>query len=106
AFVELKTHDVVLGPAGDGGYYLVGTNRHLPKLFEHKDWSTPKVLEKTKAIADTSKFKTAVLPSYDDVDTVDDLLKLARRIGDGDAPEGLFWTGCAIKNIRLTSRRQ
>ena len=47
AFGELKQKDVVIGPAKDGGYYLLGMNIFIPELFTGKSWSTNKVLQET-----------------------------------------------------------
>jgi rSAM/selenodomain-associated transferase 1 len=47
AFRKLLTHDVVLGPATDGGYYLLGMNALHTSLFKHKKWSTKTVLADT-----------------------------------------------------------
>lgn len=51
AFDELLTHGVVLGPALDGGYYLIGLNHPQPRLFQNIDWGSQHVLQQTKAMA-------------------------------------------------------
>src|SRR5258706_7425675 len=52
AFAELKANDVVIGPAEDGGYYLLGMRKFAPGIFRGIPWSTERVLELTlKAIA-------------------------------------------------------
>lgn len=48
AFEVLDVYDVVLGPATDGGYYLVGMQTFVPELFESIDWSTSRVMEQSK----------------------------------------------------------
>ena len=69
----LDTHDVVLGPAIDGGYYLIGLKQPRPELFSGIDWSTDRVLAATQEKAAGLGLKTALLPSWRDVDTIDDL---------------------------------
>ncbi|WP_201983879.1 TIGR04282 family arsenosugar biosynthesis glycosyltransferase [Hymenobacter rubidus] len=69
----LATHDVVLGPATDGGYYLLGLRQPRPELFEDKAWSTATVLADTVADAQRLGLRVALLPELRDVDTADDL---------------------------------
>jgi len=47
AFDSLRTKDAVVGPAVDGGYYLLGMNRFIPELFREKEWSTNSVCKDT-----------------------------------------------------------
>ena len=42
-----ENHDVVIGPANDGGYYLLGMKKLHPQIFEDIEWSTEKVLKQT-----------------------------------------------------------
>ncbi|MGL5059361.1 MAG: TIGR04282 family arsenosugar biosynthesis glycosyltransferase, partial [Microcoleus sp.] len=51
AFDELSKNDLVLGPAKDGGYYLIGLRRSHPELFQGIKWGTDEVFVKTRAIA-------------------------------------------------------
>jgi hypothetical protein len=76
AFKLLDDHNVVLGPAADGGYYLLGMDRHYSHLFRDKKWSTPDVLLDT--ILDTKKLKLSysLLPTLTDVDEEKDLGEL------------------------------
>ncbi|MEM6643522.1 MAG: TIGR04282 family arsenosugar biosynthesis glycosyltransferase [Bacteroidota bacterium] len=73
AFVMLEEHDVVVGPAEDGGYYLLGMREYYPQLFTEKEYSTSNVLndllEETEELG-LSVFK---LPKLKDVDTLEDL---------------------------------
>ncbi len=81
AFQELHAHDVVLGPAFDGGYYLIGFQRSsfLPSVFDDVDWGTGSVLTQTlQKIQDTNK-NVFLLPQWRDVDTLDDLKQLIKR---------------------------
>ena len=72
----LATHDVVLGPAEDGGYYLVGMNRPQLAIFEGIDWGESVVLEQTLARAASAGLRVATLPYWYDIDTADDLARL------------------------------
>jgi uncharacterized protein len=73
AFEELVRHDCVLGPAVDGGYYLVGLSRPVPELFAGIDWSSPRVLEQTVTRLKRGKHSLFLLPPWYDVDTREDL---------------------------------
>lgn len=75
AFEQLDNHDVVIGPANDGGYYLLGIKKLYPFLFQDKNWSTQTVYRDTlKDILDHSLscFQLSVLT---DVDTEEDYVK-------------------------------
>ena len=73
AFALLAEHDVVLGPATDGGYYLLGLRQPQPELFQNKEWSTATVLSDTVADARRLGRRVALLPELRDVDTAEDL---------------------------------
>lgn len=73
ALAELSRHDVVLGPATDGGYYLIALGRPAPTLFAGIDWSTDRVLAQTRAAAEVAGLSVAVLPPLSDVDEPEDL---------------------------------
>lgn len=73
AAVELMTHDVVIGPALDGGYYLIGTSEDRPQLFEGVEWSTDKVLQTTLDICENNDWSVAQLEPHRDIDTKADL---------------------------------
>ncbi|WP_019947342.1 TIGR04282 family arsenosugar biosynthesis glycosyltransferase [Hymenobacter aerophilus] len=73
AYAALQTHDLVLGPAADGGYYLLGMNRLHPELFANKPWSTATVRAETLADAARLNLRVHLLPELQDLDTVDDL---------------------------------
>jgi uncharacterized protein len=77
----LNIHDLVLGPAMDGGYFLIGLNRPTPALFTDIAWSTDQVLAQTRRKADILGLKTALLPAERDVDTIDDLRALIKEDG-------------------------
>ncbi len=78
AFETLNQKDLVLGPAGDGGYYLIGVHhrsfRHWhPRLFRHVSWGTAKVLPQTLGIAQKLGVKYNLLDTLRDVDRPEDL---------------------------------
>ena len=65
--------DLVLGPAADGGYYLIGLNRLIPELFFNINWGTSKVLSQTKNIAERLSLNVGYLKVLNDVDRPEDL---------------------------------
>jgi hypothetical protein len=65
--------DVVLGPAMDGGYYLIGMRQPLPILFERIHWSTNLVAAETMSRAVEANLRLECLPTWYDIDTVEDL---------------------------------
>ena len=73
AFEHLTSHDVVMGPAADGGYYLLGMTRLHAEFFQDKAWSTASVLSDTLADAARLGLRVAQLPTLHDVDTANDL---------------------------------
>lgn len=72
AIVQLETHDVVFGPALDGGYYLVGTRRKLPSFFAGVVWSSHDTLQSHRAVCERCAWTIATLPTLRDIDTWDD----------------------------------
>ena len=79
AFQNLRTHDLVLGPAGDGGYYLVGMRVCRTALFAGIHWGSEKVLAETVQQARRLNLSTAMLGELDDVDRPEDLWIWDRR---------------------------
>jgi hypothetical protein len=83
ACAELEHDSVVIGPAIDGGYYLIGFTRHTfsPRAFEGIEWSTPTVFAETlRRLQDSSKEGDIhILPAWKDVDTLEDLQALYHR---------------------------
>jgi uncharacterized protein len=69
----LEKCDVAIGPAFDGGYYLLGTNQFLPDLFEEIPWSTERVFDLTKAKALNLGKKVHILERLVDIDTVEEV---------------------------------
>lgn len=80
AFTALDDHNVVIGPAKDGGYYLIGMDRHYPHLFKNKIWSTENVFLDT--LLDVKKLKLGynILPTLSDVDEEKDLGELRKHL--------------------------
>jgi rSAM/selenodomain-associated transferase 1 len=66
---ELEEKDVVLGPATDGGYWLIGLRRPAPELFRGISWGTDRVLTESLAAAATAGFSVGRLRELRDVDT-------------------------------------
>ncbi len=73
AFETLKHNDTVLGPAVDGGYYLLGMNRFIPDLFNNKTWSTSSVCDDTIQDLKRLRYTYQLLPTLHDVDMESDL---------------------------------
>ncbi|MCB2410281.1 TIGR04282 family arsenosugar biosynthesis glycosyltransferase [Hymenobacter lucidus] len=73
AFAALLSHDVVVGPAADGGYYLLGMKVLQPAFFRDKTWSTNSVLAELLADARQLQLHVYQLPELRDIDTEQDL---------------------------------
>jgi len=73
AFEILDHEDAVLGPAADGGYYLLGMNRFIPDVFDHKKWSTDSVCSDTIEDFKRLAYKYQLLPTLHDIDSENDL---------------------------------
>ena len=95
AFDELAGADVVLGPTRDGGYYLIGLKSPQPRLLREVRMSTPRVLADTLALVEASGLSVVLLPTWYDVDTVEELHQLESEIAgpgvDGRAPATRRW---------------
>jgi rSAM/selenodomain-associated transferase 2/rSAM/selenodomain-associated transferase 1 len=73
AFLGLQDHDTVLGPATDGGYYLIGMKSLHPELFLHKDWGTESVCDQTREAMRNLGLTLKELPVLRDLDRPDDI---------------------------------
>lgn len=71
AFTELDENDVVIGPAEDGGYYLLGMKSLIKKVFENKEWGTSTVRKDT--LADLIDKKVKLLSLKNDIDVYEDI---------------------------------
>ncbi len=80
AFDRLTDVPVVIGPACDGGYYLIGCGREIPPVFESLPWGSDRVLEQTLARLNAERWPAALLPFWYDVDRPEDVLLLRRHL--------------------------
>jgi rSAM/selenodomain-associated transferase 1 len=88
AATALENYDLVLGPATDGGYYLIGlSDTPPPELFTGIDWSTERVLHQTLQRAEQLRMSVHLLPSWYDVD---DLATLRRFCHENKLPPDLW----------------
>lgn len=71
AFKVLETNTAVIGPATDGGYYLLGLSQWMPEVFKNKIWGTASILNDT--MEDFKERKLALLKPKNDVDYYEDL---------------------------------
>lgn len=71
AFEMLQTNNFVLGPASDGGYYLLGMTHFIPEIFKNKNWGTSSVLKDT--LADLKNKNVYLLETKNDVDVLEDI---------------------------------
>ncbi|MEO8852829.1 MAG: TIGR04282 family arsenosugar biosynthesis glycosyltransferase [Ginsengibacter sp.] len=81
AFTKLDLYDVIIGPAEDGGYYLLGIKYLYSALFENIQWSTPDVLNETKIKCVELKLDYYMLPLLNDIDEEKDLVYLKQNYG-------------------------
>lgn len=75
SFRALEEYDVVIGPAEDGGYYLIGMREPHPELFEKKKWSTDSVFLDTIEDIKFLGLSHFILPTLSDIDNIEDLRK-------------------------------
>jgi rSAM/selenodomain-associated transferase 1 len=80
AWTALKTRDLVIGPALDGGYWLIGLGRQCETLFRGIAWSTGGVLRQTMDRARLAGLKTKLLRRLGDIDTEKDWLEAQRKL--------------------------
>jgi uncharacterized protein len=81
AFDMLASNDIVLGPASDGGYYLIGfqKSQFLSSVFKNISWSTPAVFKETEKKIRHAGKTMHLLPIWDDIDTMDDVKNIIKR---------------------------
>ncbi len=75
AIAGLQTHDVVIGPAEDGGYYLIGMREPQPELFINMPWSTEQVFPETLARLKNMGIEPHLLERLSDCDRPEDLIR-------------------------------
>jgi len=78
----LARHDVVFGPAEDGGYFLVGLRRPVKEIFEGVEWSSSATLSQSVSAAEGCGMKVALTAPLPDMDTIDDLLRERELFAD------------------------
>jgi uncharacterized protein len=81
AFDALRRSDVVLGPASDGGYYLIGMRSPCPEVFQGIQWSTPTVCAQTRKAIAKQRLTCADIATLHDVDSPEDLSVWTRVCG-------------------------
>ncbi len=69
----LSAHDLVYGPAQDGGYYLVGMSKLIKEVFDEIPWSSKVTLERSIARANEFKYSVDYTETLSDIDTIDDV---------------------------------
>lgn len=92
-FEALDSHDAVVGPARDGGYYLIGfrSGGFRSSVFEGVEWSAGSVFSHTCGLLAENLLSFKVLPHWNDIDTPDDLEQLLERMKTaGGAPRTLL----------------
>jgi rSAM/selenodomain-associated transferase 1 len=80
AFRSLNDNDAVIGPANDGGYYLLGLNRMVPELFQDMDWSTEHVYKTTIQRLKERNLRWYTLQVLTDMDNYEDWKKTGYRL--------------------------
>ncbi len=80
AFNALENHDVVIGPAEDGGYYLIGMKKFQSFIFDGMPWSENDLFDKTIKKLQQNKQKTYILDAKSDVDFWEDFEKLGWKL--------------------------
>jgi len=90
AFESLLTHDVVIGPSRDGGYYLIGIANHIPELFQDVEWSSPHTMEDTVKNLEKLNKKVSYLKPWYDIDTPENLKFLEDVIREGRVGSATF----------------
>jgi len=93
AFETLATHDMVVGPTHDGGYYLVGAKASRPTLFANDGMGTSSALERLLSRARDLQLSVGLAEPFYDIDVADDLTRLAAelRLAPTRAPRTAQW---------------
>lgn len=73
AFKSLEACATTIGPATDGGYYLLGMQAPVKNIFQHINWSTEKVFTQTKRLIEQQHYSLHLLPALKDVDEEEDI---------------------------------
>ena len=93
---------LVLGPAEDGGYYLIGVTRSHSQLFDRIPWGTSQVLEHTCKAAEALGMTVEKISQWYDVDSLSDLRRLQRGVGspEGTAHYTRTWLAAAPSDVQ------
>jgi rSAM/selenodomain-associated transferase 1 len=114
AFASLVTNDAVIGPADDGGYYLIGfrKNTFTPGIFHDMVWSTNTVFRMTMDKLHDASRKAHILSKLTDVDTIEDLKTLLSQVrGPASGPSRTrsfleqHFRGTLTETVRWTRNR-
>jgi glycosyltransferase A (GT-A) superfamily protein (DUF2064 family) len=84
AFGELDSADIVVGPARDGGYYLIGMKSTHPEIFLNIDWGTGEVFSKTLLNIERMGLRYRTVETLFDVDCLEDFLKAGEILKNTD----------------------
>ena len=109
AFDQLNQHEVVIGPARDGGYYLIGCRGIVADIFEEIDWGSDRVFEQTMRQLKSSGLSYAVLTEWYDIDRLDDLLALYQELthplpGQACNPDLVKTVGQVVEELSVEDR--
>ena len=106
AFETLATHDVVVGPTHDGGYYLVGAKASHSTLFAGDGMGTTSALERLLSRAKELELSVGFADRFYDIDVADDLSRLAGelRLAPEKAPRTAAWLKNSFKEWELAVR--
>ncbi len=105
AYHRLQRADCVLGPARDGGYYLIGLKPNTPDVFARVPWGTDQVLCATLQILRRDGASHALLPVHRDIDTWDDVQYYAKfRARYDTVPHFTVWCSKTLNHLQSPSR--
>jgi uncharacterized protein len=97
-----RSEVLVLGPAEDGGYYLIGLGQSRTEFFEHIPWGTPLVLQRTREAAESLGIPVETVPRWYDIDSASDLRRV-RHLSEelhGAARYTRAWLAAAPPAVR------
>lgn len=102
AFENLQKSNAVIGPANDGGYYLIGLSKPETEVFENIDWSTAVVFSQTIEKFADLKLSHDVLKVWSDVDDYEALIKFWEKLPKGICPRTEDFLENLFKNVPKT----
>ncbi len=97
AWATLETHDVVIGPTFDGGYYFLASRLEVPSLFSGIAWSSELVYEQTLAAARAADWTLTPLKKLHDIDTLDDWKRSSLSRVGRDSPASFIHRGNSLE---------